>query len=86
MGKVIPFPKQPTQRERAQDLSNDISLDIINLLEGYNINTASDSFCYDMAWVVKFIEVMVDNQFGLENDLAKHLQQFNTKDLYETQK
>ena len=67
MGKVIPFPKIKLDREeQAELITDDISLELLILLEKYNIDTTRESFAYDMAWIVKFIEVMVGNQFGIE--------------------
>ncbi len=85
-GKVIPFPKVfMTTKNRSDILVNDISLELLQLLEEYNINTTSEDFIFDMAWVVKFIEVMIDNSLGVHNPLSKHIRQFVPKE-YEEQK
>ena len=85
-GKVIPFPKVfMTTKDRSDILVNDISLELLQLLEEYNINTTSEDFIFDMAWVVNFIEVMIDNSLGVHNPLNKHIRQFVPKE-YEEQK
>lgn len=80
-GKVIPFPKRPTPKERSDVIVNDISLILLDLLEKNGVDTTRQGFCLDMAWVVKFIEVTVDNSFGVENSLSKHIRQFVPKDI-----
>ena len=87
-GKVIPFPKPyMTTKDKSDIIVNDISLALLRLLENNGINTTSQDFILDMAWVVKFLEVTVDNSFGVENPLSKHIRQFIPTDLYEkTQK
>jgi len=84
-GNVIPFPKPYlTTKDKSDIIVNDISLKLLDLLEQNNINTTSQGFILDMAWVVKFLEVTVDNSFGVENPLSKHIRQFVPTDLYET--
>ena len=87
-GKVIPFPKPyMTTKDKSDIIVNDISLALLRLLENNGINTTSQEFILDMAWVVKFLEVTVDNSLGVENPLSKHIRQFIPTDLYEkTQK
>ena len=87
-GKVIPFPKPyMTTKDKSDIIVNDISLALLRLLENNCINTSSQDFILDMAWVVKFLEVTVDNSLGVENPLSKHIRQFIPTDLYEkTQK
>jgi len=36
-----------------------------------------------MAWVVKFIEVLIDSEMGVPNDLSRHIQQFKPQEFYE---
>tara|TARA_Y100001937_G_C7104156_1_gene324050 strand:- start:1328 stop:1594 length:267 start_codon:yes stop_codon:yes gene_type:complete len=87
MGKVIPFPKIKLDREEQVDIiTDDISLELLILLEKYNIDTTRESFSYDMAWVVKFIEVMVSNQFGIETKLGELIRKHRPQDLYEKKK
>ena len=84
MGKVIPFPRIKLDREeQAEQLTVDISLELLILLEKYNIDTTRESFAYDMAWIVKFIEGMVGNQFGIESKLGELIRKPRPADLYE---
>jgi len=34
------------------------------------MNIQDQRFIYDMAWVVKFLEVLLDNQYGVSNRLS----------------
>ena len=84
-GNVIPFPRPYlTTKDKSDIIVNDLSLKLLDLLESNGINTTSQDFILDMAWVVKFLEVTVDNSFGVENALSKHIRQFVPTDLYET--
>ena len=48
MGKVIPFPNIKLEREeQAFQTTDSISLELLNLLEKYNIDTTRESFIYD---------------------------------------
>ena len=87
-GKVIPIPNPyMTTKDKSDIIVNDISLALLRLLENNGINTTGQDFILDMAWVVKFLEVTVDNSLGVENPLSKHIRQFIPTDLYEkTQK
>ena len=87
-GKVIPFPKPYlTTIDKSDIIVNDLSLKLLDLLERNGIDTTRQDFILDMAWVVKFLEVTVDNSLGVENPLSKHIRQFVPTDLYEkTQK
>jgi hypothetical protein len=81
MDNVIPFPKvYMTTKDRSDILVNDISLELIQILEDYNINVTSEEFIFDMAWVVKFLEVTIDNSLGVHNPLSKHIRQFVPKE------
>ena len=58
MGKVIPFPNIKLEREeQAFQTTDSISLELLNLLEKYNIDTTHESFIYDMAWVVNSLRL-----------------------------
>ena len=87
-GKVIPFPRPYlTTKDKSDIIVNELSLKLLDLMEREGISTTGQDFILDMAWVVKFIEVTVDNSFGVENPLSKHIRQFVPTDLYEkTQK
>ena len=87
-GNVIPFPRPYlTTKDKSDIIVNELSLKLLDLLEASGIDTTRQGFILDMAWVVKFIEVTVDNSLGVENPLSKHIRQFVPTDLYEkTQK
>ena len=84
-GNVIPFPRPYlTTKDKSDIIVNELSLKLLDLLEASGIDTTRQGFILDMAWVVKFLEVTVDNSFGVENPLSKHIRQFVPTDLYET--
>ena len=83
MGIVLQFPKQKTRAQQSKELRDKISLDLVYVLESYGIKTSSSEFVYNMAWVVKFIEVLIDSEMGIPNDLSRHIQQFKPQEFYE---
>ena len=86
-GNVIPFPRPYlTTKDKSDIIVNELSLKLLDLLEASGIDTTRQGFILDMAWVVKFLEVTVDNSFGVENPLSKHIRQFVPTDLYEKKK
>ena len=38
------------------------------------MDVQNQQFMYDMAWVMKFTEVLVDNQLGVANRLSKYME------------
>ena len=83
MGIVLDFPKQKTRAQQSKELGDAISLELVYILENHGIKTTSSEFVYNMAWVVKFIEVLIDSEMGVPNDLSKHIQQFKPQEFYE---
>ncbi len=83
MGIVLDFPKQKTRAQQSKELRDQISLELVYILENYGIKTNSSEFVYNMAWIVKFIEVLIDSEMGVPNDLSRHIQQFKPQEFYE---
>tara|TARA_R100001244_G_scaffold105263_1_gene78079 strand:+ start:458 stop:718 length:261 start_codon:yes stop_codon:yes gene_type:complete len=83
MGVILDFPKQKTRAQKSKELRDQISLELVYLLENKGIKSNSTEFVYNMAWVVKFIEVLIDTEMGIPNDLSKHIQQFKPQEFYE---
>jgi len=53
---------------------------LITELQRLGINTDDQQFVFDMAWVVKFLQVTLDNQYGIANDLGRLMKQITEKD------
>jgi hypothetical protein len=83
MGIILDFPKQKTRAQKSKELRDQISLELVYILENNGIKSNSTEFVYNMAWVVKFIEVLIDAEMGIPNDLSKHIQQFKPQEFYE---
>ena len=82
MGEVIPFPTIDKQ-SIAEELTDEISMELITLIERKGLRLDTPDFCYDMAWVVKFLEILVKNQHGIKTQLGEDIKRFKPQDLYE---
>jgi len=69
---VIEFPGEYyTRQKRSQEIVENMALNYVNFAEEQGFNVYDAQFIYDMAWVIKFTEVLVDNQLGLANRLSR---------------
>ena len=76
MGKVIEFTGEYyTRQKRSKELNEELSVMLITELQKLGINTNDPQFVFDMAWVVKFLQVTLDNQYGIANDLGRLMKQ-----------
>ena len=60
-----------TRQKRSKELNEELSVQLITEMENLGINTNDPQFMFDMAWVVKFLQVTLDNQYGIANDLGR---------------
>ena len=60
-----------TRQKRSKELNEELSVQLITELQKLGINTDDPQFLFDMAWVVKFLQVTLDNQYGIANDLGR---------------
>ena len=71
-----------TRQKRSKELNEELSVQLISELQKLGVNTNDPQFVFDMAWVVKFLQVTLDNHFGIANDLGrlmKHITQQEEK-------
>ena len=71
-----------TRQQRSKELNEELSVQLITELQKLGIDTNDPQFVFDMAWVVKFLQVTLDNHFGIANDLGrlmKHITQQEEK-------
>jgi hypothetical protein len=72
MSNVVEFTGEYyTRQKKSQEIVDSIALNYVNYAEEQGFNIYDAQFIYDMAWVVKFTEALVDNQLGLANRLSK---------------
>ena len=69
-----------TKIKRSQELNEELSLLLIEEFEKLGIDTQDNQFLFDMAWVVKFLQVTLDNQLGIANDLGRLMQNITKQD------
>jgi hypothetical protein len=72
---VIQFPSVKTKAldKKSVDLTNKIVYDIIERLTDNDINIGDDDLQHELIGIVRLIRAMIDNQYGLENDLCEAL-------------
>ena len=72
MNNVLEFTGEYyTRQKRCKELYEELSVMLITELQRLGINTDDPQFLFDMAWVVKFLQVTLDNQYGIANDLGR---------------
>jgi len=71
MSNIIEFTGEYyTRQKRSQEFVDSIALNYVEFAEAEGFDIYDQQFVYDMAWIVKFTEVLVDNQLGLANRLS----------------
>jgi hypothetical protein len=72
MDNVVEFTGEYyTRQKKSQEIVDSIALNYVDYAEEQGFNIYDAQFVYDMAWIVKFTEALVDNQLGLANKLSK---------------
>lgn len=72
MSNIVEFTGEYyTRQKRAAEFVDNISINYVEFMEAQGFDIYDTQFVYDMAWVVKFTEALVDNQLGLANRLSK---------------
>jgi len=69
-----------TTMKRSKELNEELSVMLITELQKLGFNTGDPQFLFDMAWVIKFLQVTLDNQLGIANDLGRLMQNITKKD------
>tara|TARA_R100000656_G_scaffold21363_1_gene18951 strand:- start:149 stop:412 length:264 start_codon:yes stop_codon:yes gene_type:complete len=69
-----------TRQKRSKELNEELSVQLITELQKLGINTNDPQFLFDMAWVVKFLQVTLDNQYGIANDLGRLMKTITKQD------
>ena len=64
-----------TRQKRSKEVNEELSVQLISELQKLGVNTNDPQFVFDMAWVVKFLQVTLDNHFGIANDLGRLMKQ-----------
>ena len=79
MGKIVPFTGEFYTRERkSEEICEDIACPIASRLKTeHDFDTEDPEFLINMAWLIKFIEVIVDDKLGLANELSRDLKDNN---------
>ena len=76
MNNVLEFTGEYyTRQKRSQEFADQLALQFVEYAQNHlDIDVHSQQFMYDMAWVMKFTEVLVDNQLGVANRLSKFME------------
>ena len=71
MSNVLEFTGEYyTRQKRSQEFVDNIALNYVEFAQEQGFDIYDQQFVYDMAWIVKFTEVLVDNQLRLANRLS----------------
>ena len=71
MSNIIEFTGEYyTRQKKSAEFVDNIALNYVEFAEQEGFDIYDAQFVYDMAWIVKFTEVLVDNQLGLANRLS----------------
>ena len=76
MNNILEFTgKYHTRQKRSQEFADQLALQFVEYAQEHlDIDVHNQQFMYDMAWVMKFTEVLVDNQLGVANRLSKFME------------
>lgn len=75
MGDLVEFTGEYySKTKRAKAYSEELAVALAAHAKELGIDTNDAQFVYDFAWIVKFIEVMVDNDQGVVNRLSKMME------------
>ena len=76
MSNIIEFTGEYyTRQKRSQEFADALAEDNTEGVSAEeDIDVQDQQFMYDMAWVMKFTEVLVDNQLGVANRLSKYME------------
>jgi hypothetical protein len=69
-----------TTVKRSKEINEELSVLLILELQKLGFNTDDPQCIFDLAWVVKFLQVTLDNQLGIANDLGRLMQTITKKD------
>ena len=69
-----------TRQKRSKELNEELSVQLITEMQKLGINTDDPQFLFDMAWVVKFLQVTLDNQYGIANNLGRLMKTITKQD------
>jgi predicted metalloenzyme YecM len=76
MDNIIEFTGEYyTRQKRSQEFADQLALQFVEYAQDHlDIDVQNQQFMYDMAWVMKFTEVLIDNQLGVANRLSKFME------------
>ena len=82
MGDVLEFTGEYyTRVKRSKEMADALALNFVEYAqEVLGMDISSQQFTYDMAWVMKFTEVLVDNEMGVANRLSTMMESLKTSE------
>ena len=75
MSNIIPFTGEFYSRARkADDICEELTAELVSIMQSkYGFDVSNDAFLVNIAWLIKFIKVTVDDELGLANELSREL-------------
>jgi hypothetical protein len=75
MNNIIKFPKVETTADKADHISSDLIESFVNVLHNHGIDIKDEDIQLDVVSIIRLTRAMLDNHFGIENDLSEPLKE-----------
>lgn len=74
-GKVLPFTGEYYTREkRSEEICEALVVDLVEKMRNeHNFDISNQVFLKNVTWLIKFVEVIVDDELGVANELSREL-------------
>ena len=79
MGDVVAFTGEIyTRARKADDICEELTCDLVSSMSTkYGFKIDDPNFLTNIAWLIKFMKVVVDDELGLANELSRELKVVN---------
>jgi hypothetical protein len=80
MTNIIEFPGNTvTPEQKSQEITQQISAELVKIMDGNGINIQSENFVVDSVGLIKIVQAVVDSQLGLKNNLSQGIRDLGQK-------
>jgi len=72
---IVPFTgKYYTHKIRSEEICETLVVELVDRMKSdHNFDTSNKDFLKNMAWLIKFVQVVVDDELGIANELSREL-------------
>ena len=80
MNNIIQFPdKKCTPQQKSKEITQQISTELVKIMDGNGINIQSENFIVDSVGLIKIVQAVVDSQLGVKNNLSRGIRDLGQK-------